>query len=53
MKLDGEVGSIEAGKHADFAVLEDDPMTVDVEDLKDIKVWGTVQAGRIFEAAAL
>jgi len=29
------------------------PMTVDVEDLKDIKVWGTVQAGRIFEAAAL
>ena len=53
LKLDGEVGSIEAGKHADFAVLEDDPMTVDVEDLKDIKVWGTVQAGRIFEAAAL
>ena len=50
LKLDGEIGSIEAGKHADFAVLEDDPTEIDGADLKDVRVWGTVQAGRVFEA---
>ncbi|MCY3754077.1 MAG: amidohydrolase [Alphaproteobacteria bacterium] len=49
--LDGEVGSIETGKRADFAVLEDDPETVGGERLKDVGVWGTVQGGRIFPAA--
>jgi predicted amidohydrolase YtcJ len=52
LKLDGEIGSIEAGKHADFAVLEDDPLAGKPENLKDIKVWGTVQAGRVFDAQA-
>ena len=51
--LDGEVGSIETGKRADFAVLEDDPETVGGERLKDVRVWGTVQGGRIFRAADL
>ncbi|MEO1365371.1 MAG: amidohydrolase family protein, partial [Pseudomonadota bacterium] len=51
LHLDGEVGSIEAGKRADFAVLEDDPTTVAPEALKDIAVWGTVQGGRVFAAA--
>ena len=49
--LDGEVGSIETGKRADFAVLEDDPETIGGERLKDVRVWGTVQGGRIFPAA--
>jgi len=53
LKLDGEIGSIEAGKHADFAVLEDDPTEVSDSELKDIRIWGTVQAGRIFDAAKL
>ncbi len=53
LKIDGEVGSIEAGKHADFAVLEDDPTEIGAEALKDVRVWGTVQGGRMFEAAAL
>ena len=53
LKLDGEVGSIEVGKKADFAVLEDDPETVDIANLKDVKVWGTIQGGRIFSAADL
>lgn len=51
LKLDGEVGSIEAGKRADFAVLEDDPTDIGAEALKDVRVWGTVQGGRVFEAA--
>jgi len=53
LKLDGEVGSIEAGKHADFAVLEDDPTEIGGDKLRDVRVWGTVQAGRVFEASAL
>jgi len=50
LKLDGEIGSIETGKRADFAVLEDDPEETDPTKLKDVKVWGTVQDGRIFPA---
>jgi predicted amidohydrolase YtcJ len=48
LHMDGEVGSIEAGKRADFAVLEDDPEKIGGEKLKDVAVWGTVQAGRVF-----
>lgn len=51
LHMDNEIGSIECGKQADFAVLEDDPGTVDAHALKDIKVWGTVQAGRVFAAS--
>ncbi len=50
LKLDGEIGSIEAGKRADFAVLEDDPTTIGGDKLKDVAIWGTVQDGRIFNA---
>ncbi|MFK7963046.1 MAG: amidohydrolase, partial [Burkholderiaceae bacterium] len=50
LKLDQEVGSIEGGKQADFAVLEDDPSTIAPEQLKDVRIWGTVQGGRIFPA---
>jgi predicted amidohydrolase YtcJ len=50
LKLDHEIGSIEAGKLADFAVLEDDPLEVDPTALKDIGVWGTVLGGKPFAA---
>ena len=53
LHLDGEIGSIETGKKADFAVLEADPTACDPMQLKDIGVWGTVQGGRIFPAAGL
>ena len=46
LKLDGEIGSIETGKRADFAVLEADPMEVAPEALKDVGVWGVVADGR-------
>ncbi|MBX2883052.1 MAG: amidohydrolase [Granulosicoccus sp.] len=48
LRLDQEIGSIEAGKQADFAVLNADPYQV--PSLRDINVWGTVQQGRVFSA---
>ena len=49
--LDHEIGSIVAGKKADFTVLEDDPETVGVMGLKDIKIWGTVFEGKVHPVA--
>ncbi len=53
LHMEGEIGSIETGKRADFAVLEHDPSEVDPMALKDIGVWGTVQGGRVFAAGDL
>jgi predicted amidohydrolase YtcJ len=53
LHMDDEVGSIEVGKKADFAVLEDDPTEIGGPNLKDVRVWGTVSGGRIFCAADL
>ncbi len=49
--LDGELGSIQAGKRADFAVLDEDPLAVAPAALRDVPVWGTVLGGRVFAAA--
>ncbi len=48
LHMDNEVGSIEVGKSADFAILDQDPLTVGADGLKDVTVWGTVLAGRVF-----
>ncbi len=48
LHMDQEIGSIEAGKRADFSVLEDDPEEIGGDKLKDVRVWGTVQGGRVF-----
>lgn len=53
LHMDQEVGSIEVGKRADFAVLEDDPEELGADSLKDVRVWGTVQGGRVFPVTAL
>ena len=53
LKLDTEIGSIETGKRADFAILEDDPLAVDPAALKDIAVWGTVVGGRAFPVSEI
>jgi predicted amidohydrolase YtcJ len=45
LKLDHDIGSIEAGKIADFAILAQDPTEGDGSALKDIDVKGTVSSG--------
>ena len=45
LRLDHEIGSIEVGKRADFAVLSDDPLHVDPMAIKDIAVHATVSGG--------
>jgi predicted amidohydrolase YtcJ len=50
LKLEDRLGSIEAGKTADFSVLEQDPYAVKVDQLKDIKIWGTVFEGAVHQA---
>ena len=41
---------LEAGGVADLCILEEDPMEVDPEHIKDIKIWGTVLGGKPFQA---
>lgn len=48
LHLDHEIGSIEVGKQADFAVLAEDPMSKPAKELKNISVLGTVMGGRHF-----
>ena len=45
LKLDRDIGSIETGKIADFAILAQDPTEGDGNALKDIEVKGTVSSG--------
>ncbi len=47
LKMDHEIGSISAGKKADFAVLDDDPFEVGAERLKDVRIAGTVFEGEL------
>ena len=45
LKMDHLVGSIDVGKFADFAVLDEDPYAVPAGALKDVGVCGTVVGG--------
>jgi hypothetical protein len=47
IQLEKEVGSIEVGKHANLTILEQNPLEVPAESLKDIRVWGTMLEGRL------
>ena len=51
LHLDHEIGSLEAGKKADIAILTEDPLSVDPMHIKDIEVLGTFLAGELFPAA--
>ena len=45
LRVEHEVGSISAGKRADFCVLLDDPFELGVDRLKDVRIAGTVFEG--------
>ena len=47
LHMDDRIGSIEVGKFADFCVLDDDPAQVAPDQLKDIRISGTVIGGRV------
>tara|TARA_B110000014_G_scaffold263717_1_gene261473 strand:- start:1413 stop:3080 length:1668 start_codon:yes stop_codon:yes gene_type:complete len=46
--LDHEIGSIRAGKKADFTVLAENPLEIDPIKIKDIKIEATVFEGKVF-----
>lgn len=48
--MENEIGSIRAGKKADFTVLEADPFEVRPEELRSIPIWGTIFEGRPAQA---
>lgn len=43
--LESELGSIRAGKRADFTILASDPMMIEAEKWPDIKIVGTIVDG--------
>ena len=49
LRREHEFGSIEAGKFADFTILEDDPYTVEPMKIRDIPIWGTVLGGHVLQ----
>lgn len=53
LHMDGEIGSIEVGKFADFCVLAEDPTAVEPQALKDLRITGTVIGGRPLSLPAL
>jgi predicted amidohydrolase YtcJ len=51
---DDKKGSIKSGKLADFTVLDRNPLDVaSPDELRDIKVLGTVMGGKAFPAGAI
>jgi hypothetical protein len=46
IERENDVGSIKAGKIADLTVLSDDPLGVDPRELRNLRVVGTIFAGR-------
>lgn len=47
LKRDHEIGSLEAGKFADMAILSDDPYELGAENLNAIAIRGIVSGGRV------
>ncbi|MFI8479791.1 amidohydrolase [Pseudomonas sp. NPDC078700] len=47
LRLDHQVGSLEVGKFADMVVLEQDPLTVEPAQLRNIAVLATVLGGKV------
>lgn len=50
--VEDKVGTIEAGKFADFTILDSDPQTVPAIKIKDIPVFATVLGGKVIPVTA-
>ena len=48
MRKENEIGSIEIGKKANFAVFEENPIKANPKKLKDLAIWGTVFEGQAY-----
>lgn len=46
---ENEIGTLRAGKYADFTVLDADPYDLPIDELKDIPVHGTVFEGKPYD----
>ncbi len=53
LQMENEVGSIVPRKLANFTILAENPLTVDAPRIKDIKVWGTVNEGRVLPVPSI
>ncbi len=51
LDVDDKLGSIEAGKFADFTVLDADPREVDPMVIRDVPVIATILGGRVIMTA--
>jgi hypothetical protein len=50
--MEEEVGTLSVGKHADFVIVDRDPLTVPAEELWSTRVLRTVIGGEtVYEAA--
>jgi len=47
-RMENEIGSIKAGKKANFTIIDQNPYKVGAQGLKDIKVLGTVFEGKYY-----
>ncbi|WP_456393074.1 amidohydrolase [Nitratifractor sp.] len=48
MGKENEMGSIDIGKKANFTVFEQDPLTIDPKQLKDVTITATVFEGKVY-----
>jgi hypothetical protein len=52
LRMENDLGSIAPGKLANFTILDEDPLSVELDRIKDIGIWGTVFEGQVFPVAA-
>ena len=48
IRMDEEIGTLRAGKRADFTVVDRDPTAIPTADLRDVVVEATIFEGRVY-----
>jgi len=47
VSMEDYIGSLKPGKYADLIILSDNPLSIDPDIIKDLKVWMTMIAGKV------